>query len=191
MRAIIGCALLCLVVSGCAPGQPSSQGPTSSASQLSSRSSGPPSPPPSPPPVTRSLDPSAYGTVDAICDLLTDDQAAELGLPEPATSEKITDTAMTCAREKPGDKRWLVEYDLWLEFDVLGEMYRNGDSYELVAVEGQPAAVQYQGIGSTCVVTVGLAARTAIKVKTSGDPKKDACSLVTAIAEQIVRNLKG
>ena len=184
MRAIAWCALVCLIVTGCAPGQPDSKGP-------STRPSGPSSPPSSPPPVTRSLDPSAYGTVDTVCDLLTDEQAAELGLPEPATPKKITNTAMTCSRERPGDKRWLVEYDLWLDFDVLGEMYRDGDSYELLSVEGQPAAVRYQGVGSTCAVTVGLAARAAVEVKTSGGPKEDACSLVTAMAEQIVKNLEG
>jgi uncharacterized protein DUF3558 len=191
VRAIIWCVLVCFVVTGCTPDQPDSQGPTSSSSRPATQSSGPPSPPPSPPPVTRSLDPRAYGTVDTVCDLLTDDQAAELALPEPSRPEKITNTAMTCSREKPGDKRWLVEYDLWLDFDVLGEMYRKGASYELLSVEGQPAALQYRSIGSTCIVTVGLSAQAAVKVKTFGDPKKDACSLVTSMAEQIVRNLKG
>lgn len=161
--------------------------PTSATSVPRSTSS---TPPPSPPPVTRALDPSAYGTVDSVCDLLTADQAKALGLPEPAVPEKITDTAMTCSREKPGARRWLVEYDLWLDLDVLGEMYRNGDDYELRDIQGQPAAVQ-SPVDSTCMVTVALAERTSLKVKTSGHPENDACPLATSIAEQIVHNLAG
>jgi hypothetical protein len=98
---------------------------------------------------------------------------------------------MVCTREKPGARRWLVEYELWLEGDLLGEMYRNGDSYELREIEGQPAAVQGSDTDSTCMVTVGLAERKTVKVKTFGHPKKAACSLVTSMAELIVRNLAG
>ena len=184
MRAIICCFLVCFVAAGCTPDD---QAPRSSASARPVTP--PPSPSPPPPPVTRQLDASAYGTKDTICDLLTADQAKELNLPEPATPQKIIDTAMVCSRQKPGAKRWLVEYELWLEGDLLGDMYRDGQSYELRSIEGQPATMRESKTGTYCILTVGLAEHAALKVTTFGHPKKAACPLVTTMAKLIVQNL--
>lgn len=183
MRVLFHCFLVCLVAAGCTPDPPDNPAPPHPASTR------PPTPPSSPTPVTRPLDPSAYGTEDTVCDLLTAAQATTLNLPEPAEPQKITDTAMVCSRQKPGAKRWLVEYELWLDFDLLGELYRKGDQYELRDVEGQPAAVQESKTGSYCILTVRLAEQTALKVTTFGHPKNAACALVTSMAEQIVQNL--
>lgn len=178
MRAIIWCALGCLVVAGCAPDQSESDRPTSSA-------------PTSPPPVTRTLDPSAYATEQSVCGLLTDDQALGLGLQPTSKPHRTSDSALECQLMRQGSDEWQVEYDLFLNVDVLGSWYGSEDDLQLREIGGQPAGVLEQVDGGTCKVAVRLAEQKSLHVLVPDLDGKDACALAIPLAEQIVQNLAG
>ncbi|HEX6353460.1 DUF3558 family protein [Actinophytocola sp.] len=152
----------------------------------------PPTPPPAePPPVTRPLDPSAYATEGTVCDLLTDPQAIELGMPSPGESHAISETFLGCNRLHALAERE-VEYNLWLDNDLLEEVFsrnKRGD-FMVVDVAGQPAVIKSADPAQVCHVTVGLASRKGIEVMATDDRGK-ACALAMTIAEQMVRNLGG
>ena len=175
MRAIVWCAAVCLAAAGCASDPPVGSSTT----------------PSSPPPVTRTLDPSAFATEETVCGLLTDDQAVELGLREQSKPHRTGDTVLECQRMRQGDDRFQVEYDLFLDSDVLGSWYDSGADLQLRDIEGQPAGVQELAGGSRCKVAVRLAERTSLHVFAPDEKGKDACSLVIPVAERIVRNLEG
>jgi hypothetical protein len=53
-------------------------------------------PPPTSPPLTRTLDPSRFASEGAVCDLLTDAQASDVGLPPPADTHATGGDTVAC-----------------------------------------------------------------------------------------------
>lgn len=178
MRAVIWFVAVCLVAVGCTPGQPDSHPPTGSSSG-----------PSSPAPLTRTLDPSAFETEGTVCDLLTDAQAAEFGLQSQSKPHKQTDAVLECQRARRGTDQWQIEYDLYLNTDIL-DYWSGDDDLRYRVIEGQPAGVEDWG-GGVCKVGVLLAKRKSLHVLVTELHRDDGCSLAIPMAEQIVRNLVG
>ncbi|WP_291414073.1 DUF3558 family protein [Actinophytocola sp.] len=193
------CFLVAGVLTGCTPDERKDTGststtPTSTARSTTTSISTPPSTPPqtSPPPITRPLDPSRYASERTVCDLLTEAQAMELGLPSPGDPSSIEGTFLSCHRRHALADRE-VNYDLWLDSDLLGSTYRGLEEYEdweLRDIAGQPAVVIGADPARACRVDIGLGKREGIELMASDDDGK-ACAVAVAVAEQIVRNLAG
>ncbi|OLF14754.1 hypothetical protein BU204_25430 [Actinophytocola xanthii] len=151
--------------------------------------------PSTPPPIARPLDASRYATEGTVCDLLTDDQAVELGLRGTANPYNANDGSMlTCSRNGFDTDRD-VEYNFWPDSDVFAAQFgdrrrQGGDDAHLVDVAGQPAVVNGNDPQPACLVTLGLAERQGVEVLAS-DGKNRACALAMAVAERMVRNTTG
>lgn len=151
--------------------------------------------PPTPPPIGRALDAGRFATGGTVCDLLTDTQAAELGLQGSGKPYNASDgSLLTCSRNDFGTERD-VEYNLWPDSDVFAAQFgdrrrQGGAGAHLVDVAGQPAVVNGTDPAPACQVTIGLAERQGIEVLAS-DGKDLACALAVDVAEQMVRNLTG
>jgi hypothetical protein len=130
-----------------------------------------------------------YGSEDTVCDLLADPQAIELGLPSPGDPNSGIENHWGCLR-KHGLAEREVEYYLWLDTDLLLDVFSRSDDFMVVDVAGQPALIKSADPAGVCHVTVGLAPRKGIEVMATDDHDK-ACALATTIAEQMVRNLSG
>lgn len=177
MRAIVWCALACVVATGCTPEPSDGPGPTSSV-------------PPSPAPVTRSLDPSIYTTEGTVCGLLTDEQAVDLGLRPGAKSHEKGDVVFSCEWRRRGADLYQIGYDLGLDTDLLGDWYRAGDDVEPRDIEGQPAGVLDMS-GGVCKVAVRLAEKKSLHVYVADMESDTGCALAVSMAERIVKNLEG
>ncbi len=151
--------------------------------------------PPSPPPIERALDASRFATGGTVCDLLTDAQAVELGLPEAGDPYNASDgSLLTCSRNGFGTEQG-VEFNLWPDSDVFAAQFgdsrrQGGDGAHLVDLAGQPAVVNGSDPAPACQVTVGLAERQGIEVL-ANDGKDLACALAVAVAERMVQNIAG
>ncbi len=141
--------------------------------------------------MTRSLDPSRYATEGTVCDLLTDAQAIELGLPSPGDPDSY-DSFQSCTRHHAlADRK--VDYNLWLDYDLLGGTYRRGDDAGEVHpldIEGQPAVAVSTDPSLSCRVDVALAPRKGVEIL-ANDHDEKSCALAVTIAERMVRNLTG
>jgi hypothetical protein len=148
-------------------------------------------PPTAPPPLTRTLDPARHATEGTVCDLLTDAQARELGLPSPSNTYAIEGETITCYRKHALADRE-VEYVLWLDYDVLGSSFGRTDPEELHNrdVGGQPAVVIGADPTGFCQVDLGLAQRKGVEIIANDEDDK-ACALAVTIAERMVDNLDG
>lgn len=151
--------------------------------------------PAAPPPIARPLDASRYATRDMVCDLLTDTEAVEFGLQGSGNPNKASDSGLLTCSRNGFDTQRDVEYNLWPDSDVFaaqfGDRRRQGgtDAY-LVDVAGQPAVVNGSDPEPACLVTIGLGERQGIEVLAS-DSKDLSCALAVAVAERMVRNIRG
>jgi hypothetical protein len=192
------CVVVAGVLAGCTPAPPDEGEPTSTAPTTTmARLDGPAltSLPSAPPPIAEPLDASRYATEDTVCDLLTDAQAAELGLQGSGDPYTAADgSLLTCSRNGFDTQRD-VEYNLWPDSDLFASQFGDnrrqggGDAY-LVDVAGQPAVMNGSDPKPACQVTVGLAERQGIEVLASDDGDS-ACALAAAVAERMVRNVTG
>lgn len=198
---VVMCLLAACVVVGCTPdptngGDPTSTAPTTTTT-ASSISMPPLTPlPTSPPPITRPLDASQYATEGTVCDLLTDIQANEFGLPSPGDPFTAGGgSLLTCRRDNPDsvDERD-IEYSLWPDYDLwtseFGSSRRGSDDPFLLDIAGQPAVVNGSDPEPACQVKVGIAARQGFEILAKDDGEQ-ACALAVAVAERMVRNLGG
>lgn len=180
------------VVAGCTPDEPdarpTSKPPTSGAMTTTTTSSTPP--PTGPPPLTRTLDPARYATERTVCDLLTDAQAVELGLPSPNYRDSFESFVACSRRHILADRR--VDYDLWLDSDLLDDAFGRHEPEELHVrdIAGQPAVLTSADPSQACHLDLGLAKRKGIEIL-ADDHDGKACALAVTIAERMVENLTG
>jgi hypothetical protein len=191
---IVSLVVVLGVVAGCTPDEPearpSGKPSTSGAPATTTTTSSTPLPS-TPPPITRPLDPSRYATKRTVCDLLTDAQAIELGLPSPGDPYSL-ESFVSCTRHNLLADRAL-DYNLWVNSDVLDDTYGRGDDTGEVRpldIEGQPAVATRADPSLACRVDVALAPRKGLEIL-ADDHDQKACALAVTIAEQMVRNLIG
>lgn len=126
-----------------------------------------------------------------MCDLLSDAQASDSGLPPPADTHAIEGDVVACYRKHALADRE-VEYTLWLDSDVLGSSFGRYEPEELHNrdVAGQPAVVIGADPADFCQVDLGLAQRKGVEIVVT-DEGDEACALTVTIAGQMVENLGG
>lgn len=153
-------------------------------------------PPPSlPPAVSRQLDASGYR--NRICEILTDEQAVALGLPESARPGGSPEFIF-CGREsKDPPLNFSLVYG---GSDLFGKAYRKPNfplGYsKLVTIAGQPAlelgTAVLDGSVPYCLIVLGLANDQAIQIDMNLHfGGSGACERATRVAEAIVHNLGG
>lgn len=193
--------VLCLVVAGVLAGCTSAPPEKRTAPTTPSTTTSPlavpavTSLPAAPPPIARPLDATRYATKDMVCDLLTDTEAVEFGLQGSGNPYQASDDSLLTCSRNGFDTQRDVEYNLWPDSDVFAGQFgdrrpQGGADAFLTDVAGQPAVVNGSDPKPACLVTIGLAERQGIEVLAS-DSKNLACALAVAVAERMVRNIKG
>lgn len=151
------------------------------------------------PAIPRALDASRYGDRERICELLSTSQATSLGFPVNDSSADSFGGLHSCKRGQTDlEDPARVYYSLYLELDLLSQTYAVSKDYaEFIplTISGQPAVrirtkVDGGEVPKACNVDLGLAERQGVEIYVTHD-SRNACDLVVAVAEQMVRNLGG
>jgi Protein of unknown function (DUF3558) len=132
-----------------------------------------------------------------VCELLTDEQAVNLGGHHPGTTRDRGENGYHCRRRNPDTPQEpSFAYELYLTRNKLVDIYRGEIGFfeqrTPLTIGGQPA-VRGEPVGrepvTMCFVAVALSDKQSIEISATQEGKS--CELAVAVAERIVRNLEG